>query len=100
MRDLTNEEENFLKIMILQTPQNHNKYMVFNKTIKTKRYRIKRSRALMQLHLKKKLEMWEIIHHKDGNRENDSINNLEVIDTRYFDYPISEHLTGRRSKNS
>lgn len=39
----------------------------------------KRSRVIMQLHLKKILSPWEIIHHKDRNKENDNIENLEVL---------------------
>ena len=39
----------------------------------------KRSRILMQLHLNKKLSSFEIVHHKDRNKENDNIDNLEVL---------------------
>lgn len=39
----------------------------------------KRSRVLLQLHLNKEFEAWEHVHHKDGNKTNDSIDNLEVI---------------------
>ena len=42
----------------------------------------------MQLHLNQRLELWENIHHKDKNKENDDINNLEVMD-------VSEHLSLR-----
>lgn len=44
----------------------------------------------MQLHLNKKLEMWELVHHKDGNKKNDSIENLKVLNA-------SEH-NGKHSK--
>ena len=33
----------------------------------------------MQLHLNKKLSPFEIVHHKDNNKENDDLNNLEVM---------------------
>ena len=52
----------------------------------------------MQLHLNKKLRIWEHIHHKDGDKSNDSIENLEVIDTKDFDYHSSLHHAGLKKK--
>lgn len=43
-------------------------------------------RLVMEEHLGRKLESWEIVHHKDGNKLNNSIANLEIV-TR------SEHMT-------
>ena len=37
------------------------------------------SRWLMQEHLGRKLERHEEVHHKDGNKLNDSLDNLEVV---------------------
>jgi len=34
----------------------------------------------MQLFLNKKLDIWEVVHHKDGDKTNDSVENLEVLD--------------------
>lgn len=39
----------------------------------------KRARIIMQLHLNKILSPFEIVHHKDRNKINDSIENLEVL---------------------
>ena len=39
----------------------------------------KRGRIVFQLHYGEFLESWELINHKDGNRFNDFIDNLEVL---------------------
>lgn len=60
------------------------------------RSHLKHSRVIVQLTLDKELEPWEHVHHKDGNKQNDSLENLEVLSD-------SEHnsLThaGKRRKN-
>ena len=35
-------------------------------------------RVLMERHLGRKLEPWELVHHKDGNPQNNAIENLEL----------------------
>ncbi len=35
-------------------------------------------RVIMQQHLGRRLEPWELVHHKDGNPKNNSIENLEL----------------------
>ena len=37
-------------------------------------------RRVMEVYLGRKLESYEVIHHKDGNKLNNDITNLEVID--------------------
>ena len=37
-------------------------------------------RVIMEKHLDRKLEPWEVIHHKDGDTLNNNVDNLEVID--------------------
>lgn len=44
----------------------------------------------MQLHLNQWLDRFEIVHHKDGDRTNDLIHNLEVQTT-------SEHLSNHHA---
>lgn len=80
MRDLTKEERVALESLLTLKPINHGGYYCFSRNKK----KFKRSRVLMQLYLNKKLEIWEIVHHKDRNKTNDLIDNLEVMD-------ISEH---------
>ena len=46
--------------------------------ILNKKYR--EHRYIIEIHLKRKLEKNEIVHHKDGNKLNNKIDNLEVID--------------------
>ena len=61
---------------------------------------MKRSRAYYQLIYGLDLEVWEIIHHIDGNRENDDIRNLEMIDTKNFNYHTSKHSAGTRGRKN
>lgn len=36
-------------------------------------------RLVMEYHLGRKLKSWELVHHLDGNRLNNNINNLEIV---------------------
>lgn len=54
----------------------------------------------MQLYLNKKLEIWEIVHHIDENKENDNIDNLEVINTKEFNFHTSMHHAGKRDRKT
>jgi hypothetical protein len=47
----------------------------------------------MERHLGRSLEPWEIVHHKDGNKLNNAIENLEIMD---FSAHAIEHNTGSR----
>ena len=60
----------------------------------------KRSRILMQLHLNKKLSSFEIVHHKDGNKENDNINNLEVLNISVHSQMNKEKPDGWQPANT
>jgi hypothetical protein len=44
-----------------------------------KRRMVKQHRYIMECYLKRKLLMHEDVHHKDGNKLNNNIDNLEII---------------------
>jgi len=50
-------------------------------------------RVLMERHLGRKLEPWEVVHHKDENPANNDLSNLEVVE---FGAHTGEHSKGRR----
>ena len=41
--------------------------------------RVLEHRYVMEVHIGRKLESWEVVHHIDGNRLNNSLENLELI---------------------
>ena len=96
MIDLTIKEREFLESLLNLKPSKHNGYYSYNKWIDNTIKHFKRSRVLIQLHLNKKLEIWEVVHHKDGNKENDKIENLEISDIGQH---LSNHYAGKRGRN-
>ena len=50
-------------------------------------------RWVMEQHLGRKLEPWELVHHKDGDKLNNAIENLEIME---FGTHTKEHSTGSR----
>lgn len=102
MRELTKEEINFFK----QIRENHKPfkargdYFEYEYRILGKRNRIKRSRLNFMIHYGVFLERWEMIHHKDEDKENDNIKNLEVIDTKNFNHHTSMHFSGKRGSKT
>lgn len=50
-------------------------------------------RVLMERHIGRLLEPWEVVHHKDGNPSNNAIDNLELME---FGKHTAEHHTGSR----
>ena len=82
MEYLTIEEKRFLEDLLKYSKRKQNGYWVFqpqNKRYGKKKY--KEHRILMQLHLNKRLSIWEIVHHKDRNKLNNSLDNLEVLNS-------------------
>lgn len=55
-------------------------------------------RVLIERHLGRKLEPWEIVHHKDGNTTNNAIENLEV--TEWGAHTAEHHTGSRRSEDA
>ena len=49
-------------------------------------------RVVMESHIGRKLETWEHVHHKDGNRTNNDISNLELMSA-------SEHMSHHAKEN-
>lgn len=78
MRDLNSYEKELFELIIKKKAHKKSSgYFYFS--YKSRWY--KRSRIIMQLHLNKSLSPFEIVHHKDRNKENDSIENLEVLNS-------------------
>lgn len=50
-------------------------------------------RVVMEQHLGRRLEPWELVHHRDENPSNNSIDNLEL---RQFGEHTAEHHRGTR----
>ncbi len=50
-------------------------------------------RVIVERHIGRRLEPWEVVHHKDGNPSNNQISNLEVVE---FGAHTAEHHTGSR----
>lgn len=55
-------------------------------------------RVIMEQHLKRRLEPWELVHHKDGNPNNNSIENLEVME--WGKHTTVHHTGARASEDS
>ena len=55
--------------------------------------RVRKHREIMENHLGRKLEDWEVIHHKNENRLDNRIENLEVMRDGYH---VRLHNKGRK----
>lgn len=89
MEDLTNNDKEFFKMLLNLTPQLKNGYL--NYIYKKKSYKLHRIKLM--LHLNKKLNIYEIVHHKDNNKLNNDINNLEIMSPEEH---ISLHKAGKK----
>lgn len=67
--------------------------MVITLSCPDKTVTINYSRYLMERHLGRYLESWEDVHHKDENKQNDDLNNLEIKDKRLH---LQEHKLNLR----
>jgi hypothetical protein len=55
-------------------------------------------RIVMERHIGRKLEPWELVHHKDGNTQNNDISNLEIM--QFGEHTAQHHLGGRKSEDT
>lgn len=95
MRDLTPEERSELERIRDKGYEEIKNGYVYYSTWKPKKH-YKRSRVLLQLHLNKKLDAWEIVHHIDENKLNDCINNLKIM--KLEDHSNHHHAGKRRKR--
>ncbi len=100
MRDLTDVERTHLERLNKLSFRKHTSgyFCCEDSRISRTQIRYKRSRIKIMLYLGKWLELWEIVHHKDGNKENDDIDNLEVLNTFDFNVHASNHNAGLKKK--
>jgi hypothetical protein len=98
MEELTQEDRDFFNNLrekcCRQKKKGYIYYIYFNGKTK-KSY--KRSRILYQIYHNVKLSRFDIIHHKDENKENDNINNLEL---KNLEEHISGHHAGKRGRKN
>ena len=67
------------------------------KAIKVNGRKIDEHRYVMECHLGRKLSRNEVVHHKDGNKRNNNIDNLELVSRRDHS---KMHMTGSVIKQS
>lgn len=55
-------------------------------------------RVAMERHLGRRLDPWELVHHKDGNPANNAIENLEI--TEWGAHTANHHKGGRKAEDA
>lgn len=55
-------------------------------------------RVVVERALGRKLEPWELVHHKDGNQSNNDLSNLEI--TEWAAHTREHHAGGRKSEDA
>lgn len=67
-------------------------------TIAGKRTARREHRCVMEEHLGRDLDPWELVHHKDGDTANNAIENLEMAE--WSAHTSAHHTGGRKSENA
>lgn len=97
MRNLKEQEKIWLQNLTKYSARIQSGYYRFqprNKKYGNTKY--KRGRVLLMLHLGKWLERWELVCHKDGDKLNDAIENLEVLNNS--EHNAKHHNLNNQSK--
>lgn len=63
-------------------------------TVNGKRKQMRMHRFVMQEHLGRPLDPWEVVHHRDGNKLNNDIENLVL--TTHDEHTIGHHVGKKR----
>ena len=70
-------------------------YRIISRTVNGKRQQVREHRVIIERHLKRALEPWELVHHKDGNPLNNSLGNLAV--TTFGEHTKAHHKGQRHN---
>jgi len=73
-------------------------YVWFYVTEGGKRVARRAHRVVMEKHLGRRLDPWELVHHKDGNTKNNDISNLEIKD--WGIHTVDHHKGLRHAEDS